>query len=328
VNIDGTITGDLIAFARQVNIQGSVQGNVIAFALKLDFGGNIDGDFLAAGQTILADGRIGKNFWGLGSTLTLGRGIKLDNDAMLVSSSAYINGEVGRDAAVYSGTLDVGSKVGRDLRFSGGGLIIHPSSVIGRNLNCKTNSDEQVHIDPSVTIGGKKNLEIEKPPASQYLTFGFYTKQALRIVGSFLMGLLLYWIFPRIRRISLSAARALLTSCGIGFLIAVAVPVAAIIMAITLIGIPIALVAIALWLLGLYLAKIVIAKFVGSAILGARADRFSTTALALIIGLVIVIVAVNLPYIGGVLNFVFMLIGLGALARTIYRAPAAISPQS
>ena len=40
---------------------------------------------------------------------------------------------------------------------------------------------------------------------------------------------------------------------------------------------------------------------------------------ALIIGLLVVYVAVNLPFIGGVLNFILMLIGLGALVITAYR---------
>ena len=140
------------------------------------------------------------------------------------------------------------------------------------------------------------------------------------------MGLLLYWIVPGMRRISLSTSRALLTSGGIGFLAAVAAPIAAIILAITLIGIPVALLLVVLWLLGLYLAKIVIAKCIGSAILGSKNNGLSSTLLPLLLGLVIVIIAVNLPYIGGVLNFLLMITGLGALVMTIYRMrPAAVS---
>jgi hypothetical protein len=328
VDINGTVTGDLIAFARRVNIQGTVQGNIFGFGAKLDFTGNVDGDIFAFAQTILADGRIGKNLWGFAQTLTVGRNIKLDNDAMLFGTNLYINGDVGRDITAFSASLDVGSKIGRDLSSSGGYIAVHAPSVIGRNLNIKVSDKKQVHIDSGVTIGGKKNVEIEKPPASKYATFSFYGKEALGIVAKFIMGLLLFLIFPKAGRPSLSSVRALFTSGGIGFLVAVATPIAAIILAITLIGIPIGLVAIGLWLLGLYLAKIIIAKCIGNAILGAKADRLSTTALALIIGLVIVIVAVNLPYIGSILNFVLILIGVGSLAKALYRSPApVVAPQ-
>jgi hypothetical protein len=52
---------------------------------------------------------------------------------------------------------DVEGKVGRDLAFHRGRLTLHPLSVIGRNLNCATQSEKQVRIDPSATIVGKKN---------------------------------------------------------------------------------------------------------------------------------------------------------------------------
>ena len=307
VRISGTITGDLIAFARNVDIQGTVQGNVIGFGQRIDVSGNVDGDIFAFGQSIRTDGQIGQNFWGFGQTVTVGKDARLNHDATIFAANSYLNGDISRDAMVRSGTLDVGGRIGRDLSYAGGALLMHAPSVIGRNLDSMTKSEKEVKIDPGVTIGGKKKLEFFKTQPSQYRTFSFYTKQALRIGAAFFMGLLLYWIIPGMRRISLSTGRALLTSGGIGFLAAVAAPIAAIILAITLIGIPVALLLVVLWLLGLYLAKIVVAKCIGSAILGTKSNGLSSTLLPLLVGLVIVIIAVNLPYIGGVLNFLLMI---------------------
>jgi hypothetical protein len=109
-----------------------------------------------------------------------------------------------------------------------------------------------------------------------------------------------------------------LTSGGIGFLAAVATPIAALILLITLIGIPIALVTLLFWLLGLYLAKIIVARCIGDSLFGARGDAMSSTAIALLVGLVVVIVAINLPYIGGVLNIFMVLIGMGSLVIILY----------
>ena len=326
VSISGTVTGDLIAFARNVDIQGTVQGNVIGFAQRIEASGNVDGDIFGFGQSVRADGQIGKSLWGFGQTVIIGRGARLNKDATIFGNNIYINGDVGRDAMVYSTTLDVASRLERDLRFRGVGLLIHAPSVIGRNLDSVTKSAKDLKIGSGVTIGGKKKVEFAKAQKSRYSKFSFYTKQAFRIGAGFFMGLLLYWIVPGMRRISLSTGRTLLTSGGIGFLVAVAAPIAAIILAITLIGIPIALLVTVLWLLGLYLSKIVIAKSIGSAIFGTRGNGLSSTLLPLLLGLVIVIIAVNLPYIGGILNFLLMLIGLGALAMTAYRMrPAGVS---
>ena len=327
VSINGTVTGDLIAFARNIDIQGTVQGNVLGFAQRIEATGNVEGDIVGFGQTLHVDGQVKKDLWAFGQTVSVGKSARLDNNATLFANSAYINGDVGRDVSVYATTLDVSSRVGRDLGFRGAGLIVHSPSAIGRDLDSKTKSEKGTKIDAGVTIGGKKNIAFQESEPNKYRQFGFYARQALRIGSMFIMGLLLYWMIPGMRRTSLFSVRAILTSGGIGFLTAVAAPIAGIILAITLIGIPVTLLLIALWLLGLYLAKIVVAERIGNVILGARANGLSSTLLPLLVGLIIVIIAVNLPYIGGILNFLLILIGLGAIVMTLYRARPAGAPQ-
>ncbi len=319
-SINGTVTGDLIAFARNVEIQGTVQGNVISFAQRIEVSGNVEGDIIGFGQHIRADGQTGRNLWGFGQSVTVGKDARLNHNAVMFASNAYINGEIGRDAMVYAASLDASNQIGRDLRFRGNALSLRSPLTVGRNLDSLTESAKYVQIDPGVSIGGNRKVEIKQAEPSRYLKFSFYTRQALRLGGGFLMGILLFWLLPRMRRISLSTAKALLTSGGIGFVVAAAAPIAAIILAITLIGIPVALLLIMLWLLGLYLAKVVIAKCIGSAILGERGEGLTATLLPLLLGLIIVIIAVNLPYVGGILNFILMLTGFGALVIAVYGA--------
>lgn len=318
VNIGGTVTGDLIAFARNVDIQGSVQGNVFSFAQKIDIAGTVDGDVFVFGQSLRADGQVGKSLWGFGQTITLGRSARLNNDAVLFASNAYINGDVGRDAVVHAGTLDVRSRLARDLRFSGGALAVYRPSVIGRNLSSKTRSAQEAKIDPGVIVRGNKKLEFHEARPSRYRTLGFYSGQALRTGAMLLMGILFFWIAPRMRSSMMPAVRTMLASGGIGFLAAVSIPIAAIILALTVIGIPVALLFIALWLLGLYLAKIIIAQWIGTAILGIRDGGWASTLMPLLLGVLIVVLAINLPYIGSILNFILILVGLGALVKELY----------
>jgi hypothetical protein len=75
---------------------------------------------------------------------------------------------------------------------------------------------------------------------------------------------------------------------------------------------PIALVSFVLYLGACYFAKVIVAEFVG------RSVMHNTGALSLLAGVFLVIVAVNLPWIGGLINFVLILLGLGAIAVTIY----------
>jgi hypothetical protein len=314
VDINGTVTGDLIAFARRVNIRGTVQGNVIGFGQHINIAGNVGGDVCGFGQNIQAAGTIGRNLWGFGQNMTVASSCRLRDDAALFGSDVNVEGDIGRDLTTMAGTVDVGSKIGRDFLFRGELLTLRVPAGIGRNLNAMTKSTKGIRIDPGVVIQGNKKFEIEsgKPQRSKYLTGGFYFGQLLRIAAAFVMGLLLFWLFPGIARTPLSTAKNALKSGGIGFLAAVATPIAAVILAITMIGIPIALTALVLWLFGLYLAKILIARCIGDAIFANRGDKISTV-LGLLIGIVIVVIAVNLPYVGGILNFILILIGFGGL---------------
>jgi predicted acyltransferase (DUF342 family) len=319
VNVKGTITGDLVAFAREVNIQGTVMGNVIGFGQRIYIEGNVDGDIYGFAQTIQADGQVGGSLWSFAQNLIVGSSGRLNHDATMFGANVNVDGDIGRDLTTLGAFLDVGGEVGRNITFRGGQLSIHEPSVVGGDLDARVRAEKNVQIDPGVTIAGNRKVELEEPKPSRYLTFGFYFGQLLRIAGAFLAGLLLFWLFPPVGRVSLSSAREILTSGGIGFLAAVAAPVAAIIMVITLIGIPIAVMTLAFWLLGLYLAKIVVAGYIGGMILGERKEGMTATALNLIIGLAIIIVATNLPFIGGVLNLLLILIGLGGLLIAIYK---------
>ncbi len=320
VDVRGTITGDLIAFARRINIPGAVHGNVITFGQNVYVTGTVGGDIFGFAQTLQAKGDIAKNLWAFASDIAIDTDGKLGQNATIFGANVNVDGEVGRDFTAYAGTLSWSGKVGRNLNFHGGQLTVQPSSTIGRDLHAWVPREENAQIDPNAKIQGETKVElVKREEGSKYLTIGFYFGQFLRIVGAFLAGLLLFWLLPGLKRAPLSSGLGLLASGGIGFLAAVATPVAVIILAITVIGLPIALVTLSFWLLALYLSKIVIARYIGSILLGNGNDTMGSTALSLLIGITIIVVAINLPFIGGILNILLMLIGLGAFLITAYR---------
>jgi hypothetical protein len=319
ITVRGTITGDLVAFGRQILIEGNVQGNLIAFAQRVEITGTVQGDVFGFGQAVQANGTVARNLWGFGQTVSIGTAGKMENNAALFGAEANVDGDVGRDLTAYVGSLNLGSKIGRDVQFRGNRLLIHAPSVIGRNLDATTKSGQDTQIDSGVTIQGKKTVDFFKPKPSKYQTTGYYVRQSLWIGAAFFMGLILYWLFPQVGRAPLSNGRFALTSGGIGFLTLVAVPVAAVLLAITVIGLPIALVILVLWALGLYLADIVVARYVGDAVLKNKDEKISSVALSLVVGLIIVIICVDLPYVGVIIRVLVWLIGLGALVMTAYK---------
>jgi hypothetical protein len=79
----------------------------------------------------------------------------------------------------------------------------------------------------------------------------------------------------------------------------------------TLIGLPAGLLVLGLWLAALYVAQILVATLVGRGFLQKADAPPASIAPVLIVGLAFVAVSVNLPYVGGLMRFVVLVLGLG-----------------
>jgi hypothetical protein len=109
-------------------------------------------------------------------------------------------------------------------------------------------------------------------------------------------------------------------SLGLGVGILAGVPVAIIIAAITLIGLPAALMLLAVYLAAIYLAKIWVGAFLGRILLKRSGASTGDWWLGLLVGLLILTIVGFIPYLGGLLRFGVVCLGLGALAAQLYRS--------
>src|SRR5262249_54660263 len=114
-------------------------------------------------------------------------------------------------------------------------------------------------------------------------------------------------------------ARELLQSAGAGFVALIAPPAAALVAAITLVGLPLGLIGIACWMVAAYAAKVIVAGFLGRSLLATGGDSQPATALILLACIIPIFSAVNLPYIGGLINFLLIVLGLGMLVLASHR---------
>jgi hypothetical protein len=110
-----------------------------------------------------------------------------------------------------------------------------------------------------------------------------------------------------------------LKTAGIGLVTLVSVPIIALIVAITLVGLPFSFIAIIAWLLLIYLAKIVVGAFVGRMMLSST-KYAENIALILLAGITTILVAINLPAIGGVISFLLTIVGVGLIVQRMFAA--------
>jgi cytoskeletal protein CcmA (bactofilin family) len=312
IRISGTVEGNVVAVGRRVEISGTVGGSVFTAAPNVVIAGKVGGSVLAFGSIVEFSGEIARNLAGFGANFNMGKGALIGGNVALGSGDLVLDGNVMRDLHVFSGVMELRGNV-RNVAFSGGQAKLTSTARVGGDFTAHVDNEKQVIIDPAAVIVGMKNIEKSPPKQSDYSRPGFYFWQIVRIITLFITGLIVFRLAPWFAATRVASGVDWLKAGGLGFAALVTVPIAAIIVACTVVGLPLALSSIAIWLGALYLAKIIVAEFVGRTV-------FKTSkAMSLLGGLVVVIVAVNLPFIGGLINFLFILLGLGALVLTLYR---------
>lgn len=321
IEIDGTVTGDLIALGRSVVVRGTVEGQVITAAQRVDVGGTIGHGVIGFAQSLdLGEADIARNFIGFGESLTTYAGARVRENAIVFARNVELAGPIDRDVLGFGNQVDVRSTVGGNLTAHGERVSLLAPASIGGNVIAHLPSEDALEVSSGATVGGTVSTEIDVAAVSEseFTTLGFYFRQAVRLAAAFLMGVILLALVPSLRRASIDDGMGALAAAGVGLVAMVATPIIALIAAVTIVGLPVAALGIFMWLVGLYFAKIVVAHFAGRRLF-ATTGQDKHFALALLVGLLLMLVAVNLPLVGGLLNFLLTITGLGMLVIWFWR---------
>jgi len=317
--IEGTINGDLIAAGRVVRVLGTVKGNVFAFAQTIEIEGAVEGGIFGFGQNVTTRGHATGSLYAFGQSVMVPASGRIDGNVTTFSQSAAIDGQVGRDVTAFGQRLDVQGTVERRVTSYGERVTLLGSARVGGGLTAHVGSRENVRIEPGATLAGTPDIHIREAAPSPYMTVSYYVRLLARMAAAFLTGWLLFWLVPAATAITLDTGPKLVRVVGAGALGAVATPILAVAVGITLVGLPIAIAVFFLWMVVLYLAKIVLAVVVGRALLGSHEHRGRQALLGLAVGLVALLLVVSLPYVGTLANVLFTVTGFGLIVIEVWR---------
>ncbi|HUQ52680.1 MAG TPA: zf-HC2 domain-containing protein [Gammaproteobacteria bacterium] len=328
ITIDGNINGDLLAFGQEVTVRGNVTGNLVTGAQRVTIEGTIGGTVIGGGENVsFARARVGRDLYGFGSDVDIASDAEVSGNATAFGKTVAVNGRVGRDLHSFGEAVRISGNVGDDVVAGGAHIALLPTARVTGDVSARVDSADDLEIDSAAVVGGNVDKQVveREQRRNHYATFGYYFSQVVRLGAMFLAGLALLWVFPVLRSVLLRDSVAVVRSFGIGLAAAVTLPVAAIMLCLTVVGIPIGILTMFLGAVALYFSKIVVAQIIGSAVLSAPQEPRHVAA-TLVTGLVIVIVAINLPWIGGIANLIMTLVGLGLIVTLLFerfnRAPA------
>jgi len=291
VEVAGNVDGDVYAAGQNVTVSGRVTGDVIAAAQTVTVTGEVDGDVRLAAQSVVVTGTVRRSATIAASSISVAQSGSVKEDLVAAANTISVAGDLGRDARLSVERLTVAGTIGGDV-------------VYVSDHTAQMSAD---HVDGSVQHV-RPNRTTDRPTAGEafasWLVSLLYALIALSLI-TLAAGLLV----PRqLTRVTDRLRAAPWKAALVGFVTAVAAPLALLLLLVTVIGAPLALTGL-LVLLVLTLAAFPYGAFmIGRLILR---DRRGPVVTALLGGAVLV-VALHIPVLGVLVTVVTIVLGLGA----------------
>lgn len=315
---DGELRGDIIAAGWDITIDGIVDGNVNACGYMVKVGGNIYRSVRMAGYKLTVDGQIGNNLMMAGAFARVSRTCEVGNDVNISAGVVNINGtilgdlDVKADEVVISGTID------KNVSITCTKLTIDRSAVIIGDL--VYSSPEKARIAHGAQIDGDRKWK--KKTTADTSPFYSILKSLILFVGAFITGLLLFGYC----RTSASSVKSVIAgdlprAFGFGLVAFIVVPIVLLFLLATVVGIPVSIVGLLIYTVLFYTSKLFVATAIGDKVMQIiSSSEPKSYALSLFIGLVILTILFNIPYIGWVFYLATVVTGLGAIMIAFNRS--------
>lgn len=319
VRVEGVVNGDLLVFSQTLEVRGTVKGDLISFAKRTEVSGTVEGRIFNFSQSLALDGQLGHSIYGWVQSLRVDNRGQVGDGILVGAGEVSLEGDVQRSVTIFAGNADVSGSIGRDLTMAGGSLTLTNTAKVGGNLSARVHHLRDVHIADGATITGKRDIQV-RVRKSQFARPRFYLHQALWLAAAMLVGWLGRVLFPGFFEACTQTVGAGWRSLGLGVGVLAGVPVAIIVACITLVGIPLALMLFATYLAAIYLAKIWVGAFLGRLLLKPSGATKGDWLLGLLVGLLILTIVGFIPYLGGLVRFGMVCLGLGAFSWQLYRS--------
>ena len=318
VQISGVVKGDAYVAAAQCSVDGIIDGDLIIGCASVDISGRVTGNVRALAGQIIVSGIVDKNISVIAGNIQIDPLAKINGSVVVMGSNVDMSGRIASDVTILGSHAKVGGEIGGDvdayineLRISSKAKII--GDVIYKSSNIAL-------IDPKAQIKGKINYH--QTVLSNIIDWswlkGLVLGSKLLVVlmnfaFTFVFGWIVIKLFPS--QVSMSTKMLndkLVNSFGVGIVALVLAPLLSIVLLVTVIGAPFALALIALNIFSFYTAKIFFVIWMTGRMFPKLVKKKGKL-LMFALGLSVYYICTMLPYIGTLIAFVSMLLGVGAV---------------
>lgn len=318
--IEGTVNGDVFAFARTVTVKGTINGNLVAAGTYIEIRGTVTGSAYLAAENLHISGKVDRSLVTAASgTMVTGTGT-VGRTWMAAADRIQHEGTVGRALWAAAGNLEIKGRVGQELKAGVRQFSLRDGAVVEGPV-------EYWSGRPGTFAPGIRSGEITfHETREEWQTPHFGSNNAwhlFRFVGFLLAGLLILALIPGVRR----SFPAVVTDKPwqaplAGFLALLAIPVGLVVLLLTVVGIPLSFLGMLALPVVLYVSQVLVAWAVGQ-LLAERVDFMQGWGwpLVFLTGAVLTSLVTMVPGIGALAGFLFICYGLGGIYYLAFGRP-------
>lgn len=341
------IGSDFLRTGQIVQVDGEIEGDAFLAGGLVTVNGVIHGDLFVLGGKVTVNGRVGNSIRIVGGDVTVNS--QIGRNALLVCGNCTVTKQAVIDGSLLAtgANMEVGAtRVGRGLRFLGHRLyldsevaheafvvanrefILGPQASISGSL--KYSGEREVQKHPHASIAGsvdyQKTLNDGNYPrffgARQILDFYEEIEPLVDLLGfsvTVLIGFLLLGLFPRVfEKTAMAMENQPTTSLGVGLALALGLPAAIILFAITIVGLPVSAVLFLVGYVCWFFTQYLTAFFVGRKIMLPKFGE--RRGWAILLGLLLIWLLEAIPFVGQIIKAFLIIFTLGA-AVLAYKQP-------
>jgi hypothetical protein len=311
VRVDASVDGDVAAAGADVSIAAPVSGYVMSAGRHVSIDGPVGNDLWAAGETVDVSSDVAHNVMAAGRTVRVEADATIGQDARLAGNRVVMTGRVERNLEIGAATAAIGGEVGGTVHARAGSVEVLPDAVIRGDLI--VSSPRAPSIAPTAQVLGSVRHEPRTDSGGTWTTWPWvwlFLFLSLMILGAAAVGLSPRWA----NRVAITMRGRLGRSVLTGLLWLVITPVVVGLLAVTIVGIPLAVLLLAASAIVLVLSAVFVAYGIGGWLLDRRQQPEPASPWARMgLGVLVVSLAMSLPFIGWLVAALVVLFGGGAM---------------
>jgi len=307
VRVHGRLAGDLVAGAQRILVDGQVEGDVFAAARTVDLRGAIGDSTRVVGERVIVDATIDGDLIAGANRVQILESTVIRGGVAAAASSLEIDGTVEEDLRAAAGELVLRGTVRGDANVIADRLDLAPDARIEGDLDYRTRIP--LSAEAAAVVGGEVRYQEPIDDDDGGVLFWSWQTGAAMFAGLLAVALFRRMVGQLVAAVAGEPTLGALLGFG-AFLI---VPIGAAVVMVTVVGLPVGIIAVLLFGMAVYVAKLPIAVWAGGQLLTRAGRTDPSPYAAMAVGILVLYLLFEVPWLGGLFWLVATCLGLGAM---------------